>query len=242
MKKLVVFSLLLFVFAAAAAKKKPRVLLFYKTAGFYHKSIETALPALYKLGRENGIDVDSTKDSELFTAANLKRYNAIVFLSTTGKLFNNRQKNALKDYVNGGGGIAGIHAATDAEYGWPWYNRMMGAWFLSHPKQQDATLHIIDKSHLSTEPLPEKWTRYDEWYDFKEINKDIKTLITIDERTYEGGKNGDFHPVAWYHNFEGGRVFYTALGHTDASFSDPLFLKHVLGGIQYAIGVNQKIK
>ncbi len=235
MKKTAILLLLLVVVAAAGAAS-PRVLVFYKTAGFYHQSIEAGLPAIYKLGVENGFSVDSTKDSGAFTTENLKKYAAIIFLSTTGTLFDATQQTALQDYVHKGGGIVGIHAATDAEYEWPWYNQMMGAWFLSHPKQQTATLNITDRTHISTKHLPAQWIRKDEWYNFKNINKDVKVLITIDEKSYEGGKNGAFHPMAWYHNFEGGRVFYTELGHVNESYTDPLFLKHILGGIRYAIG------
>lgn len=241
MKKIIVLLLLLTA-AAGARAAQPRVLVFYKTAGFYHKSIEVGLPAIYRLGVENGFLVDSTRDSGAFTDANLKKYAAIIFLSTTGTLFDEAQQKALQHYVHGGGGIVGIHAATDAEYDWPWYNQLMGAWFLSHPKQQTATLNIVDKKHISTRHLPAQWVRKDEWYNFKNISKDIKVLLTIDEKSYEGGKNGDFHPMAWYHNFEGGRVFYTELGHVDESYTDPLFLKHILGGIRYALGKNKKWK
>ncbi|MBO9591759.1 MAG: ThuA domain-containing protein [Niabella sp.] len=235
MKKTAILLLLLVVVAAAGAAGS-RVLVFYKTTGFYHQSIEAGLPAIYKLSTENGFSVDSTKDAGAFTTENLKKYAAIIFLSTTGTLFDAAQQTALQDYVHKGGGIVGIHAATDAEYEWPWYNQMMGAWFLSHPKQQTATLNITDRTHISTKHLPAQWVRKDEWYNFKNINKDVKVLITIDEKSYEGGKNGAFHPMAWYHNFEGGRVFYTELGHVNESYEDPLFLKHILGGIRYAIG------
>ncbi|MGJ7032050.1 ThuA domain-containing protein [Niabella hirudinis] len=235
MKKIALLGMLLVIVSTVWASK-PKVLVFYKTAGFYHKSIEAGLPAIYKLGTKNGFVVDSTKDSGAFTDANLKKYAAIVFLSTTGTLFDEAQQKALQNYVHKGGGIVGIHAATDAEYDWPWYNQMMGAWFLSHPQQQTATLDVVDRSHISTKHLPAQWIRKDEWYNFKNISKDVKVLITIDEKSYEGGKNGALHPMAWYHQFEGGRVFYTELGHVDESYTDPLFLKHILGGIRYALG------
>ncbi|WP_114790050.1 ThuA domain-containing protein [Niabella yanshanensis] len=241
-KKLTAFTLLIFVFAAFSfcTSAKPRVLVMTKTAGFYHASIPKGVEAIQKLGAENGFDVDVTKDSSLFTDQNLKKYAAIIFLSTTGTLFNDDQKAAVQKYIRGGGGFVGIHAAADTEYGWPWYNKLVGAWFASHPKQQVAQLVVKDRKHLSTQHLPGIWERKDEWYNFKNINPDVKTLITIDEKSYEGGKNGDFHPMAWCHNFEGGRAFYTGLGHTDESFSEPLFLKHVLGGIQYAMGIKPK--
>ncbi|GAB3419759.1 hypothetical protein GCM10027516_15600 [Niabella aquatica] len=207
-----------------------------KTAGFYHTSIPAGIAAIQKLGVANNFEVDTTTDPAVFTTKRLKKYAAVIFLNTTGTLFNETQKEALQKYINSGGGFAGIHAATDTEYDWPWYNKMVGAWFADHPRQQVAKLVVKDKEHPATKHLPGVWERKDEWYNFKNINPDIKVLMTIDEKSYEGGKNGDFHPMAWYHNFEGGRVFYTGLGHTEESYNDPLFLQHLLGGIKYAIG------
>ena len=130
----------------------------------------------------------------------------------------------------------GIHAATDCEYEWPWYDKMIGANFLSHPQQQEAKIIVVDNTQPSTKHLPATWIRKDEWYNFKNMNPDVKVLLKIDETSYTGGKNGDNHPMAWYQSYEGGRVFYTELGHTEESYSDPLYLQHVLGGIQYAMG------
>lgn len=217
-------------------KDPPRVLIMSKTAGFYHSSIPAGIAAIQKLGNENGFEVDTTTDPAVFTIKHLKKYAAVIFLNTTGTLFNEVQRTALQQYIRSGGGVTGVHAATDTEYEWPWYNKMIGAWFDNHPKQQAAKLIVKDKNHLATKHLPDVWERKDEWYNFKNINPGIKVLITIDEKSYEGGKNGDFHPMAWYHNFEGGRVFYTGLGHTDESYAEPLFLQHLLGGIQYAMG------
>ncbi|MCH5690136.1 ThuA domain-containing protein [Niabella sp. W65] len=106
---------------------KPRVLVMTKTAGFYHASIPKGIEAIQKLGAENGFDVEVTKDSTLFTDKNLKKFAAIIFLNTTGTLFNEDQKAAVQKYIRSGGGFVGIHAATDTEYGWPWYNKMVGA-------------------------------------------------------------------------------------------------------------------
>jgi len=197
--------------------------------------------AIQKLGQENNFDVDTTSDAGQFTDEILKQYSALVFLNTTGPLFNTRERIALERYLQAGGGFAGIHAATDAEYDWGWYTRMIGGNFESHPKQQEAKLIIKDKNHASTKHLPDVWTRKDEWYNFKKLSKDVHVLITIDETSYEGGTNGDYHPMAWYHEYDGGRVFYTELGHTDESYSDPLYLQHILGGIEYAIGGNEKL-
>ena len=134
----------------------------------------------------------------------------------------------------------GIHAATDTEYDWGWYGRMVGAQFASHPATQEAKLTVVDKSHIATKHLPDTWTRTDEWYNFNKLSNDVKVLIKIDEKSYNGGTNGDNHPMAWYHDYDGGRAFYTELGHTDESYADSLYLQHILGGIQYAIGENEE--
>jgi type 1 glutamine amidotransferase len=216
--------------------RKKKILVFAKTAGYHHNSIATGLPALIKLGKENRFQVDTTTDASNFTPGNLKKYAAVVFLSTTGDVLNDEQQKAFEQYIQAGNGFVGIHAATDTEYGWPWYGKLAGAYFLSHPAQQEAVLNVVNPNTIATKHLPLQWKRKDEWYSFKDIQPDLKVLITIDETTYKGGKNGANHPMAWYHNYDGGRSFYTELGHVDASYSDPLFLKHILGGINYAIG------
>ncbi|WP_234735262.1 ThuA domain-containing protein [Tellurirhabdus bombi] len=220
---------------AASTTASTRILVFSKTAGFRHSSIPDGKKALIKLGQENGFAVDTTEDASKFTETNLKRYNVVVFLSTTGNILNDAQQNAFERYIQAGGGFVGIHAAADTEYDWPWYNQLAGAYFLSHPKQQNAEIEVVDKNHASTKMLPDRWKRYDEWYNYKNIVPGLKVLAKLDEKTYEGGKNGDNHPIAWYREFDGGRTFYTGLGHTEASFVEPLFLQHVLGGIQYAM-------
>jgi type 1 glutamine amidotransferase len=235
MKKLIIVALLISsVFTQAFAKTK--VLVFSKTAGFHHNSIAVGVPAIIKLGQENNFDVDTTTNAEKFTTANLKQYAAVIFLSTTGNVLNDTQQAAFEQYIKAGGGFVGVHAATDTEYDWPWYGKLVGAYFKSHPKQQNATLHVVDRSFIATKHLPEEWKRWDEWYNYKWIGDDLHVLIKIDEKSYTGGENGDNHPMSWYHEFDGGRAFYTELGHTDESYADPLYLKHLLGGIQYAIG------
>ena len=217
-------------------KKKKCILVFAKTAGFRHTSIPKGKEALLLMGKQHNFIVDTTEDASLFTTKNLRKYDAVVFLSTTGDVLNNEQQAAFEQYIRSGKGFVGIHAATDTEYEWPWYCKLVGANFLSHPKQQQATLHVTDAGHISTKHLPAVWERFDEWYNFKNQNADVNVLLTIDEKTYQGGKNGDKHPMAWYHAYDGGRAFYTALGHTDESYKEEHFLKHVLGGIEYAMG------
>ncbi len=225
--------------AVAAAPKPFRILVFSKTKGFYHSSIPAGIAAIQKLGKEHNIIVDTTKNSEYFVEDSLRHYSAVIFLSTTMNVLNANQQVQFERYIQAGGGYAGIHAAADTEYDWPWYNKLVGAYFLSHPGNPNvrkATIDVNDTTHISTKGLPKRWERTDEWYNYKNIYDGIKVLARLDERTYEGGENGNDHPIAWHHEYDGGRAFYTGGGHTDESFSEPLFLNHLLGGIKYAIG------
>ncbi len=238
-KATLAISLLLFSLLSLAQTK---VLVFSKTAAFRHGSIGVGKIALLKLGAENGFSVDTTEDASVFTEGNLKKYNAVVFLSTTGDILNHYQQAAFERYIQAGGGYMGIHAASDCEYNWPWYGNLAGAYFKNHPKPQMAKLVINDKTHISTAHLPAIWERSDEWYNFKKApGAEVHTVISIDESSYEGGTNAPSHPMAWYHDYDGGRAYYTELGHTNESFADPLYMKHLLGGIKYAIGNNVKL-
>ncbi len=237
-----IFLLLIMILDYNSFAQQKKVLVFCKTAGFHHTSIDAGKKAIQKLGEENQFDVDTTSDASYFSQKQLKQYAAVVFLSTTGDVLNNNQQQAFEQYIKSGGGFVGIHAATDTEYDWPWYGNLVGAYFSAHPAQQEATLNIIDKRSIATKHLPVPWKRKDEWYNFKWITKfPLHVLITIDESSYDAGpaKMGSNHPMSWYHDFDGGRSFYTELGHTDESFADPLYLQHILGGLQYAMKVKK---
>jgi type 1 glutamine amidotransferase len=219
-----------------------KMLIYSKTAGFRHASIPDGIAAMRKLGETHGFSVEATEDSTFFSKENLARFKVVMFLSTTLDVLSDGQQAVFQDYIRSGGGFVGIHAAADTEYGWPWYGKLVGAYFESHPQIQEAIIRVKDQSHISTKHLPADWKCTDEWYNFKNINPDIHVLCQLDETTYQGGKNGANHPIAWYHAYEGGRAFYTARGHTSESFSEPLFLEHIWGGIQYAAGFQHKPK
>ena len=228
---------LIFLFASSAlVAQQSKVLIFSKTKGFRHASIEHGRTIIADLCLKNNIAVDSTEDASNFTFNNLKKYDALIFLNTTGDLFNEKQQEALVKYIQNGGGFMGIHAATDAEYEWEWYGKMVGGYFMSHPKQQNAKIKVINKDHPSTSMLPDEIERWDEWYNFKNVNPDITVLATLDESSYEGGEMNGNHPIVWCHEFDGGKIFYTGFGHTDATFDEPLMQKHMLGGILWVIG------
>lgn len=215
------------------------VLVFTKTAGFRHQSIEKGVAALRNLGAENNFDITHTEEATVFSSAGLQEFDLVVFLSTTRNILEPDQESAFTTYINQGGSFMGIHAATDTEYSWPWYGKLVGAYFDSHPNNpnvREAEMEVVVKTHPATAHLEDRWLRNDEWYNFKSINPDIQVLLNLDETSYEGGTNGENHPIAWYHEFDGGRSFYTGGGHTEASFDEEDFQKHLLGGIEYCLG------
>jgi cytochrome c len=226
--------------SSAAESTQPRfaVLVFSKTSAFRHDSIPQGIAAINALGAENGFAVDSTEDAARFTAAELARYKVVVFLCTTGDILDTDQKAAFERYIRSGGGFVGIHSASDTEYQWAWYGRLVGAYFASHPEIQHATVRIEDLGHASTEGLPATWERSDEWYNFRSNPRGkVHVLATLDEATYAGGKMGADHPIAWCQEIDGGRSWYTAMGHTSESYAEPLFRLHLLGGIESAAGL-----
>jgi type 1 glutamine amidotransferase len=222
---------------AGAADTPYDVLVFSKTAGFRHDSIPAGTQAIRDLGAANGFTVTATEDAAAFTTGNLAQYEAVVFLNTTGDVLNAAQQTAFEGYVRGGGGYVGVHSAADTEYDWPFYGDLVGAYFASHPAIQQATISVQDRAHAATAHLPQRWTRTDEWYNYRtNARATAHVLAALDESTYSGGGMGADHPHSWCKSFQGGRSFYTGGGHTQESYADPAFRAHLLGGIRYAAG------
>jgi type 1 glutamine amidotransferase len=230
-----VLAMTLATFNSASAQDTSRsVLVFSKTAAFRHDSIGPGVKAIKRLGRQHGFNVDATEDAATFQASNFKRYSAVIFLSTTGDVLNPDQERAFEQYIRAGGGFVGIHAAADTEYEWAWYGRLVGGYFDGHDAIQDA--QIVRAKLFGKAALPDPWIRRDEWYNYKQFDRGVNVILKLDTRTFKGSKHGDDHPIAWYREFDGGRSFYTGLGHTVESYSEPEFLAHLLVGIQYATG------
>ncbi len=221
----------------------PRLLVFSKTTGFRHPSIEDGLTAIRTMATKQHVLVDATEDATAFTGANLQRYKGVIFLSTTGTILDDEQKRAFEQYIRAGGGYVGIHSASDTEYNWSWYGQLVGAYFKGHPSHlQPASITVEDTQHASTSTLPHTWERTDEWYNFRSNPRSqVHVLLTLNETTYQGGTMGSDHPISWYHDFDGGRSWYTGMGHTEASFKEPLFLAHIWGGIVYAAHLTESI-
>lgn len=229
------FGLAAFPVDTGGSEVSDRVLVFTKTEGYRHGSISKGVALLKRLGRKNGFKIDRTEDASEFNPGNLKMYKLVIFLSTTGDVLNEEQQEAFEGYIRGGGSFMGIHAAADTEYGWPWYGELVGGYFESHPPTQNAKVRVATSDHPAVSALPDPWERRDEWYNYKDLQQGLQVLLTVDENSYQGGEDGDWHPVAWCREFDGGRSFYTGLGHTDESYGDPLFAAHILGGIKWCL-------
>ncbi len=229
----------------AAAAGSFDALLFSETQAFRHSNLDEGITAIQQLAASNNFTVTTSEDSSVFNDANLEQYEVVIFLSTTGDVLTATEQAAFERYIEGGGGYAGIHAASDTEYDWPWYGGLVGAYFNNHPAgTPTATVKVEDPAHPSTAGLPKRWQRVDEWYNFRTPNtltarNQIHVLASMDETTYTPGTgaNGVEHPIAWCQDYDGGRSWYTGMGHTEANFTDPNFLQHILGGIETAAGV-----
>lgn len=224
--------------ATPPTNNAPRVLVYTNANGYVHASIPDGVAALTELGASHGFTVEATDDSLAFTPERLATYAAVVFLSTSGDVLGPAQEAAFEAYVEGGGGYVGVHAASDTEYEWPGYGRIVGAYFDNHPAIQEATLDVVDPDHPATRGLPARWTRTDEWYSFRAAPVGVDVLLRLDESTYEGGTMGDDHPIAWAHAVGDGRAVYTALGHTAESYAEAAFRAHLAGAICWAAALS----
>ncbi|MBK8254697.1 MAG: ThuA domain-containing protein [Polyangiaceae bacterium] len=216
----------------------PALLLFSRTTGFRHDSIPAAINAIKARAEMEGWEVTATEDPAFFTDGNLSKLNVVAFVLTSGDVLDDSQQAAFQAFIQSGGGFIGVHSATDTEYDWAWYGGLVGAYFKAHPAIQQADIRVERPSHAATHGLADVWSRTDEWYAFQQNPRaDVTVLLSLDEASYGVGDTamGD-HPIAWYHGWEGGRAFYTALGHTVESWSEPAFMDHVWGAVEWAGG------
>lgn len=217
-------------------KEKKKVLVFYKTEGFWHKSIPTGFSLIEDLGEDHGFEVEITKDADDFHKDDLQENDLIIFLSTTGKVFDDEEKAGFKAYMENGGNFFGIHAAADTEKDWEWFSELIGGVFENHPKVQAADVINNAPEHPTVAHLPKVWNRTDEWYNYRDLNPEMNVLLYLDEDSYKGGENGEEHPIAWYRELKwGGVSIYTGGGHTIQSYLEPAFREHLLRCILFAL-------
>ncbi len=214
------------------------LLVFTRTEGFRHNSIEDGVTMLEAIAAEEGHTVTRTEETDLFTTQALASFDVVVWLSATGDVLDPPEEAAFESYIQSGGGYLGIHAAADCEYGWPWYGQLLGngAWFASHPAIQVADLVLEDPFHPGAGTFGAVTPFEDEWYNFQANPRPaVQVLFTLDESSYDPGSGamGDDHPITWAHNFQGGRAFYTALGHRSETFADARFIEKIRGALRW---------
>ncbi|MEX2601874.1 MAG: ThuA domain-containing protein [Balneolaceae bacterium] len=223
-----------------------RVLVYTRNGeGYVHDNLSYSVMAIEKLGEENGFRVDVSNNPSHFTLENLSRYDALIFSNTNNDIFETAaQREALQEYIQNGGGFLGIHSASGSERSWPWFSQLLGGNFVRHAPQQDFTVNVLDQSHPSTSFLPDRWEiESDECYFMDELNPRIRVLLSADLSTvsdegrdeFPGTLFGEEFPLAWYQTFDGGRQWYTSLGHRPEQYEDPLFLRHILGGLRWVV-------
>lgn len=231
-------------FSTSAQTEQFSVFIFTKTDGWHHKSINAAVTAMENLAGKHHFSIDWHEDAARINTKNLEQYDVVMFMLTTGNILNQEQQQAIEHFVQSGKGFVGVHSASDTEYQWDWYTRMVGRTFHIHPLIQTAEMSVISRKFPGMERMPDRFLWTDEWYEFGSERIDtLNYILSVDETTYDpkaewddksGTGMGEFHPVAWYHEYDGGRAFYTALGHMGSTYSDTLFMEHIYGGLYWA--------
>lgn len=234
-----------FVFLFGATPRKKMWLIYtHNGEGYVHENIPACVTALKELAASNGYLAESSDKPDDFSKENLRRFDCIIFANTNNEAFETEeQRHAFMDYVHEGGGFVGIHSASGSERKWPWFWELLGGKFVRHPKLQTFTIKVVDKQHPSTSFLGDTWEWEDECYYLDNLNPGNRILLAADLSTVEDEKQGEYpgttfgryFPLAWCHEFEGGRQFYTALGHKAEYYKDERFLRHILGGIQWVL-------
>ncbi|WP_162150300.1 ThuA domain-containing protein [Asticcacaulis sp. AC460] len=254
---ILVLAALAVAFAAWAAKGPARatakplmgaqVLVFSKTAGFRHDSIPTGQAALKDLAQKQGFSVTVTEDASVFTDDNLKTYDAVVFLNTTGDILDENQQAAFEHFIQSGGGLLGIHSATDTESDgkWPWYTKLIGGHFKHHPAIQEARLVVADPHNpaIAADPALVKKGELrftDEWYDYRDVSPFLHHILKIDSQSYQGSQSQGISNMVWSNDFDGGRGFYIGLGHRNESYAEPIMQRLIIQGLTYAVGNKAK--
>ena len=208
------------------------VLVITETKGWVHDSIESGLKLIQNIGNKNNFNVYHSDNSSVITYKNLKEIKTIIFLNTTEEILTDVEQKVMESFIKSGKGFVGVHAAADTEYNWQWYGKLVGAYYRNHPEVMNGKILTIN--HKITNHLDSEWEIEDEWYNFDYVNYNINILLHLDEDSYIGGEHPDYHPITWYHEYDGGRSFYTGLGHTKEVYDDERFIKLLEKGILYA--------
>ncbi len=232
-------------FIPPAFAEQFNALLITKTDGWHHEAINEGVDAMRALAKKHHFNLTWEENvGKEINDESLKKYDVVVFMLTTGNVLNDEQQAAMERFIQSGKGYVGIHSASDTEYEWEWYTQLVGHMFHIHPVIQTAELSVVDRKFPGVDRMPEKFLWTEEWYEYGPATvKGLNYILTVDEKTYDpnvrwgekvGKGMGKFHPIAWYHEYDGGRSFYTGLGHIPALYSDTLLMEHIYGGLYWA--------
>lgn len=243
--------------AVAVAQRNPlknaNVLVYTKNgSGYVHDNIPSAVEAVKKLAEENNFKVTVSDDPAIFTEENLKQYVFLVFPSTNNDVFaNDQQRLAFRRYIEAGGGLVGLHSVTGTERNWTWFKMLIGCTFSWHANFQKFTVRVIDPTHPSMKDVPLTWEREDELYfgkelypvtnvmmahQFSKLNPNQKELIAKNAGTFQ-----EYYPAVWYNRFQGGHAWISTIGHSKQTYSDPVYLNHLLQGMRYVASASKGI-
>ena len=222
-------------------EKPLNVLVFSKTAGFRHESISSGIKMLYDYSSSQNWVLTTSENASVFTEEVLRHIDVVVFLNPSGNSLTKEQQASFEKFMNGENGMVGIHAAADFEYEWPFYGKILGAWFKNHPPSQEATILIENHEHPAMIPFKgmNSYTTFDEWYTFRSNPRGhVNVLATLDENTIKKYNNEEWrmgdHPIIWWQETDGMRSFYTGFGHTPEAFGDEKIAEHIKNAINWA--------
>ena len=240
----VVLIVIIVAISSLAYAAEFNVLLFTKTTEWHHKSQHTGVETIQNLGKKHFFSVEWHEDSRIFNRKDLARFDAVVFLSTTGDVLNEEQQKHFIEFIQAGNGFVGIHSASDTEKSWRWYQKLVGHTFIIPPAIQTAEIRLLNSQFPGMHKFNDQQLWTDEWYEFSPAHvSGLQYLLSVNESSYNtsadwghivGNGMGYFHPIAWYHNFDGGRSFYTSLGHMASTYELAAFQWHLFGGIYWA--------
>lgn len=234
MRQLLIILFLCTLFLNACKEYDTHILVFTKTEGFRHDCIPVAKKCLKNICGTNEWKFVSSEDAGIFNKEQLQKFDVVVFLNTTGDILNEAQQSAFEKYIRNHGAFLGIHAAADTEHDWFWYGNLVGTYFKSHPEIQKAEIVVKDSSHVCCNHFPKDWQPIDEWYNFKsQPHSNCQIVLELNEASYTGGEMNGNHPITWWQNYDGGRAFYTGLGHTKEIYKDPIFIQHLDSALKW---------
>ena len=235
--------------------KNVKILVYTKNGkGYVHDNIPYAVKCIQKLGVENGFKVDVSDTPTVFTENNLKQYTLLLFPSTNNDVFDtDEQRLVFRRYIQSGGGFVGLHSVTGTERNWKWFKMMVGGSFVWHAKNQKFNVKVIEPTHPTVQGLPKVWEKKDECYFAKELYPGTKVVMahditSLDWNTADSTKIRQFsapfselYPAVWHHQFDGGNIWITALGHDKENYEDPTYIRHIFQGITFVAGQVKKL-